>query len=130
MGVISFMSTEPFSAANTHHYLDPILRFLFPHIRPGDFVFWHSVIRKSAHFIEFFVLGSLAFWACRRGRTPRWRAAWMAQALAVAMLYALVDEAHQAFVPNRTASLVDSGIDSLGAVASQLCIYLRSLFAR
>jgi len=131
MSVISLMSTEPFSAANTHRYLDPVLRFFFPHIGAAEFTFWHYVIRKTAHFGEFFVLGSLAFWACRRGRLPRWRATWMLQALGVALLYALMDEAHQAFVPNRTASLADSGIDSLGAAASQALIYLRHLvFAR
>jgi VanZ family protein len=127
MAVISGLSTEPFSAANTNNYLDPVLRFFFSHLTAAGFVRAHFVIRKTAHFTEFFVLGSLAFWACRRARAPRWRVAWMGQALALAMVYALLDEAHQAFVPNRTASLLDSGIDSLGAVASQLIIYLSHL---
>ena len=131
MCVISTFSTEPFSAANTNRDLDPILRFVFPHLTPAGFTFWHSVIRKTAHFTEFFVLGSLSFWACRRGRTPRWRAAWMWQALGLAVVYSLIDEAHQAFVPNRTASLADSGIDSVGAAVSQIVIYVRHLlFAR
>lgn len=127
MLVISLMSTEPFSASNTHRYLDPILRYLFPHITAAQFAFWHFVIRKSAHFAEFFVLGMLAYWASRRGRLPRWRAVWMLQALALAVLYSLVDEAHQLFVPNRTPSLYDSGIDSIGAAASQVLICLRYL---
>ncbi len=125
MLVISLMSTEPFSASNTHRYLDPILRYFFPHITAAQFTFWHYVIRKSAHFAEFFVLGTLAYWASRRGRAPRWRLAWMAQALGLAAVYSLMDEAHQVFVPNRTPSLYDSGIDSLGAAASQTVIYLR-----
>jgi VanZ family protein len=127
MAVISLFSTEPFSASNTNRYLDPVLRYFFPHITAAQFVFWHYLIRKSAHFAEFFVLGALAYWASRRGRLPRWRAMWMLQALGVAVLYALVDEAHQVFVPNRTASHFDSGIDSVGAAASQLVIYLRHL---
>lgn len=127
MVVISSLSTEPFSAANTNAYLDPILRFFFPHLSAAGFLLAHSVIRKTAHFSEFFVLGSVAFWACRRGRVPHWRARWMYQALCLAMAYALVDEAHQAFVPNRTASLFDSGIDSLGAAASQAVIFMRHL---
>ncbi len=127
MAVISLMSTEPFSAANTHRYLDPILRYLFPHITAAQFAFWHFVIRKSAHFAEFFVLGMLAYWASRRGRSPRWRMVWMLQALTLAVLYSLVDEAHQMFVANRTPSLYDSGIDSIGAAASQTIIYLRHL---
>jgi VanZ family protein len=127
MVIISLMSTEPFSAANTNRYLDPVLRFFFPHLTPAGFHFAHYLIRKSAHFAEFFVLGSLTYWACRRGRQPGWRALWMLQALGLAVLYSMIDEAHQAFVPNRTASLADSGIDSLGAAASQVVIFIRHL---
>jgi len=125
MAVISLLSTEPFSAQNTNRYLDPWLRFFFPHLTAKQFVIAHTIIRKSAHFTEFFVLGSLTFWACRRGRAQRWRAVWSMQALGLAAAYALLDEAHQAFVINRTASLADSGIDTLGAMVSQLLIYLR-----
>ena len=127
MVVISSLSTEPFSAANTNKYLDPMLRFFFPNLTAAGFVRAHWLIRKAAHLTEFFVLGSLAFWASRRGRAPRWRAAWMCQALALSITYALLDEVHQAFVPHRTASLVDSSIDGLGAVTSQVVIYLRHL---
>jgi VanZ family protein len=130
MAVISMLSTEPFSAANTNRYLDPLLRYFFRHLTAAQFAFAHWLIRKSAHFTEFFVLGSLTFWACRRGRRPRWRAAWMGQALALAVAYALIDEAHQAFVPNRTSSLMDSGIDSLGAAVSQAAIYIRHQLRR
>ena len=127
MLVISLLSGEPFSAENTNRYLDPMLRFFFPHLTAAQFTFAHSVIRKSAHFTEFFILGSLAFWAARRGRAPRWRGVWMLQAIGLAVMYSLVDELHQAFTPNRTASLTDSAIDSLGAVISQAFIYLRHL---
>lgn len=130
MAVISTFSTEPFSAANTNSYIDPVLRYFFPHLRPAGLVFAHYVIRKTAHFTEFFVLGLLSFWACRRGREPRWRASWMLQTLALAVVYALLDEAHQAFVPNRTSSLADSGIDSVGAAVSQVIVYLRHLLTR
>jgi len=123
MAVISMMSGEGFSAENTNRYLDPILRYLFPKITPAGFILAHSVIRKTAHFVEFFVLGLLAYWAARRDRAPRWRAAWAAQAMIVAITYALLDEAHQMFVPNRTGSIVDSLIDSSGALASQICLY-------
>jgi VanZ family protein len=127
---ISTLSSDPFSASNTHRYLDPILRYLFPGIASADFAFAHWTIRKAAHFWEFFILGGLTYWACRRGRSPRWRATWMLQALTLAALYSLVDEAHQAFVPSRGPSLIDSGIDSLGAAASQVIIYLRHALSR
>lgn len=127
MVAIAIFSSEPFSAANTNRYIDPVLRFFFPDIRRAELLFAHTLIRKTAHFAEFFILGSLLYWACRRGRFPRWRTRWMLQALAIAVLYALSDEIHQAFVPSRTPSLADSGVDSLGAVVSQGLIYVRSL---
>ncbi|MFQ5668545.1 MAG: VanZ family protein [Candidatus Binatia bacterium] len=127
MLVISLLSSEAFSASNTSRYLDPVLRFFFPNMPPASFALAHMVIRKSAHFGEFFVLGALLYWASRRGRSPRWRAAWMVQALSLAACYSLLDEAHQAFVPYRTSSLADSGVDSLGAAASQAFIYVRHL---
>jgi VanZ family protein len=125
MLVISLLSTEPFSAANTHRYIDPVLRYLFPNITRAELFFAHTVIRKTAHFLEFFILGCLTYWACRRGRAPRWRAAWMLQALGLAIAYSVADEAHQAFVPKRTFALTDSAVDSLGAAVSQVLIYLR-----
>jgi VanZ family protein len=125
MLVISLMSTEPFSATNTNRYIDPVLRYWFPTITRGELLFAHTVIRKTAHFVEFFILGCLTYWACRRGRAPRWRTAWMLQALGLAIAYSVADEAHQAFVPNRTFALTDSGVDSLGAAVSQVLIYLR-----
>ena len=129
MGCISALSTDPFSAHNTHRYIDPVLRWLFPDLTPAGFVTAHTVIRKTAHFVEFFVLGALVFWASRRGRSPRWQWSWSAHALALSGTWALADELHQAFVVSRTASLWDSAIDILGATTSQAIIYVRSRFA-
>lgn len=128
--VISTLSGDPFSASNTHRYLDPVLRFLFPDITPAGFVLAHTVVRKAAHFVEFFILGSLLYWALRRGRPPAWRTRTALLALFMAALYALADEARQAFVPSRTSSLLDSGTDTLGAAVSQMVIYLRHRLGR
>lgn len=129
MLLITALSDDAFSASNTHSYLDPILRYFFPEMTAADFTVAHWTIRKAAHFVEFFVLGCLAYWACRRGRAPRWRRLWMLQAFALAALYSLADEAHQAFIPSRSPSLLDSGIDSLGAATSLAVIYLKHLLS-
>jgi len=128
--VISTLSGDPFSAANTNRYLDPILRFLFPGITPAGFVLAHTVIRKAAHFVEFFVLGCLLYWALRRGRPPGWQPRMALIALLGAAVYAVADELRQAFVPSRTSSLLDSGTDTLGAAVSQVVIYLRHRLRR
>jgi VanZ family protein len=121
--VIGTFSSDTFSATNTGRYIDPFLRWLFPGITNPEIITAHTIIRKSAHFLEFFVLGCLVFWASRRRRARRWRAAWVAQALGIALICALGDEGRQALSPHRTASLTDSLVDMLGAVFSQLCIY-------
>ena len=128
--VISTLSGDPFSATNTNRYLDPILRFLFPAITPSELALAHTAMRKAAHFVEFFVLGSLLYWALRRGRPPRWQARLAVVALVLAAVYAGADELHQAFVPSRTSSLLDSGTDTLGAAVSQVVIYLRHRLRR
>jgi VanZ family protein len=123
MAVISLLSTDAFSATNTNRYIDPLLRWLFPGWAASDILAAHTAVRKAAHFSEFFVLGGLVFWASRRGRVGQWHGRWMLQSLIIAGGYALLDEAHQAFVPSRTPSLADSGVDFFGAIVSQLAVY-------
>src|SRR6059036_1950783 len=72
MAVISYLSTDAFSAKNTNRYLDPILRVLFPQITNAALLVAHTIIRKTAHFSEFLVLSLLTFWAYRGGRSPAW----------------------------------------------------------
>ncbi len=130
MLVISAFSSDPFSAQNTHRYIDPLLRYLFPDLDAAGFHLAHFWIRKAAHFVEFFVLGLLAFVAFRRGRSPRWRLEWAAKTMALVVACALADELHQAFVPTRGPSLFDSAVDSLGGIASQLVLYAWYAFMR
>ena len=125
MALISYLSTDAFSAANTHRYLDPVLRWLFPSISNAELRDAHTVIRKSAHFAEFLVLGVLAVWAQRAGRPIAWRGRWTLSALLLVVAYASLDEFHQSFVASRTPSFADTGIDVLGGVVGQAFLYLR-----
>jgi VanZ family protein len=82
-------------------------------------------MRKLAHVTEYAILSYFWFRAFNQGgRTwsPR-SAVW---ALAFSITYALLDEYHQTFVPSRTASLVDVGIDSLGALTAQVYLFITS----
>jgi VanZ family protein len=60
----------------------------------------------AGHVVEYAVLGGLLVWA---GVVPR-------AAVAIAAVYGVTDELHQAFVPGRDASPVDWGLDVVGAV--------------
>ena len=74
----------------------------------------HPLVRKSAHFTEYFVLAvtvALPLYVYRiRGIFLFFTGG------IFCVLFALLDEYHQSFVSGRGASLKDVGIDSLGAL--------------
>ena len=65
---IFVMSTDSFSAEHTGSIIQPILRWFFPSITADQFDFIHHIIRKSAHFTEYFVFCLLLFRAVRGRR--------------------------------------------------------------
>jgi VanZ family protein len=78
----------------------------------GVFIF---VIRKIAHFSEYFALTLLWWWALRTQIGGR-RA--LLPAVAIAIGYAVTDEIHQTFVSGRTGTPRDVLIDSVGVLAA------------
>jgi VanZ family protein len=116
---ISWFSTDAFSARSTNSYIDPLLRYFFGELTPAGFRFAHAVIRKSAHMIEYAILGALV---CRALTAPggRMSRAHVVRALLYCAVYALLDEAHQAFVPSRTGSGTDVLVDTVGATVGTL----------
>ena len=78
---------------------------------------WQTLLAKTAHFGEYAVLAVLFLFALggvSPGRAPNRRLL----VLAAVLVYAISDEFHQGFVPNRTASLWDVLIDGAGALAA------------
>lgn len=70
------------------------------------------LVKKAGHFSAYALLAVL-WWLALRGRvTPRLA---LVLAFAIAAGYAGSDELHQAFSPTRHPSVVDVGIDALGA---------------
>lgn len=118
---ISWFSTDAFSARSTNSYIDPVLRYFFGDLTPADFRFAHSIIRKSAHLIEYAILGALTCRAQTAPGAPMPRAL-VLRTLGVCAAFALLDEAHQALVPSRTGSIVDVMIDITGATVGTLTI--------
>lgn len=69
-----------------------------------------------AHVALYAGLAFLFQWALTGGAVGRWPAVgWALIAFALTVLYGVSDEAHQAFVPGRTPSLMDIGLDAAGA---------------
>jgi VanZ family protein len=109
--VIFFLSTSYFSADNTSKFIDPILRFLMPGASATTIALGHAFLRKAAHFTNYAIL----FWLLVSG--PMRERPYLAFGLCV--VYALLDEGHQMFVPNRGPSLYDVALDSTGALFSR-----------
>lgn len=116
MAMIFVGSTGVLADSRTSRFLAPLLRWLgFPEAVIGDAVL---LIRKGAHAGEYGVLMLLTLVALTGSfRLPpltwSWRRAGVA--LAICAAYAASDEIHQAFEPDRFGSVLDVGIDTLGA---------------
>lgn len=70
-------------------------------------------IRKSAHFLAYFVLSLLVIHSLRKSGLKGYRG--FGLALIICVLYAITDEIHQLFIPGRSGDLRDVLIDSAGA---------------
>lgn len=75
------------------------------------------IVRKTAHFSEYFILGALSFLAAvtfnRFNIFLRYAAAFV-----FCVLYSVTDEIHQYFVPGRACRVFDIFIDSMGALVA------------
>ena len=123
MSFIFWMSSETFSSQNTASILEPVLRFLVPRISPQRIDLVHAFFRKAGHMIEYFILSLLLFRAFRGNSASSWNWKWPSLSLVILVLWAVLDEFHQSFVPTRTASAVDVGIDTAGGSLAQLVIF-------
>lgn len=122
MGFTFWMSTGTFSSQNTISFMETALRFLLLKISTQEIDLIHAAIRKSAHVIEYFVLGLLLFRAFRGSSIGSWNWRWSLLAVISVVLWAAGDEFHQSFVSTRTASVVDVVIDTGGGILAQFAI--------
>jgi len=76
------------------------------------------VIKKGGHMLGYGLLASLYIRALKPHIGSSARLRWLSWGLAVG--YALTDEYHQCFVPGRNGTIVDVGIDGVGAGISIL----------
>ena len=121
---ISFASSDNFNAGNTSRIIGPLILWLFPNTSPETLEVVHYITRKIAHFTEYAILGFLAARAFRTSPHPAIKQRWFLICVALVVVYALLDEYHQSFVPSRTASIFDSFIDMAGGLA--VLIFIRS----
>ncbi len=123
MTLIFWGSTDALSANRTSRFLGPFLRWLVPGITSEAEGRVRFVIRKGGHVSEYAVLALLLARALRsrvEPGSPRGHRVWVWGAWGLATAYAFTDEFHQSFHTSRQGSLLDVGIDSMGAAVGVL----------
>lgn len=130
IAVIIIESTGTMSAANTSRWLLPIWTRLFGPVTMERWAVIHHWIRKTGHFVGYGAV-SLGFFEGWRytfaQRAKRWRSLFLLAAplaLVSTVLLASWDEWHQSFLPGRTSTPFDVGIDFSGALAAHLVLLL------
>ena len=128
--MIALESTATMSASNTSRWLYPLWVHLFGTPSPAHWGQIHHLIRKTGHFVGYGLVSLAFFYSWRqtlhRMTVKSWTLWRRASVLAVlsTLLIASLDEYHQSFLPSRTSSPVDVGIDVCGAIAFQLVLLL------
>jgi VanZ family protein len=129
--VIGFESTNLCSSANTSSLLRPILERLFGHMQNSSWDSLHHYLRKNGHFVGYGTVGFtfLRAWLYTLARSePISLTSWRLKSCLFAILstafIASCDEFHQTFIPSRTGSPLDVLLDSAGACALCLLVWL------
>ena len=102
----------------------------FPHVRHGlknNLISLSTLIflvRKTAHFTEYAVLGALFYLNIMQHPKPDQPHKKILSPILFSFLYAITDEIHQIFVSGRSAQYRDVLIDTLGASFGTIITYL------
>jgi VanZ family protein len=123
--LIFCLSTQSFAPDFSRALLARTLHFLHLHVSAGTFGFLHALLRKLAHLTEYAIFALLLYGVPRGQRQMLWRPRRAVICIVVAAAYSLTDEFHQLFVPGRHASLLDCGLDTIGAALAMLVLYLQ-----
>ena len=126
LAFISYASSASFNASNTSRIIGPLILWLFPNTSAETLATIHLIVRKLAHLTEYAILGFLAARAFRTSSRPAISRHWFLISATLIVIYALIDEYHQSFVPSRTASIYDSFIDIAGGLAALIFVRKRA----
>ena len=137
IAIILVESTAMMSSEHTSRWLLPLWIKLFGPVSPERWAVIHHYIRKTGHFVGYGTV-SLGFFEAWRvtleGRWREWRIRFRyaaGLALLCTLLLASWDEWHQSFIPGRTSSVRDVGLDFCGALAAQVALLcVLSVFGR
>ena len=116
--VIGSFSSSRFSSSWSMAVLREILAFFHVSVSRSGLIRLNALVRMGAHLGEYALFTLLVFWAWRAGREEEWRWSWAAGSVLTALLLAAADEIHQSRVPLRDGSIIQFGLDFVGAIAA------------
>jgi len=136
--VFALESTAAFGSDHTSRPLHNLLHLLLGSSSLGqslslkmdqDWSHLHHILRKASHFLAYGIFSLICYRGLSitlRTTASRLQHDLSSHALAVTatILVASADEFHQTFLPNRTGSLSDVLLDTAGAIACQLTLFL------
>lgn len=111
MALIYFFSSR--NGAASRGESRAVMNFMFGGVLNNEFV--HFLIRKAAHIFIYMVLGILACLTMKEYTEKE-----IQTAIIICVLYAVSDEVHQYFVPERSMQLSDVILDSIASLAGIL----------
>lgn len=126
MAVVFTLSMDFASEAHTSRIIEPLLRWLDPHISFAALERAHFLVRKMAHVTEYAILALLILRGLRilHARPAGvWSWSLAAWTLGASAAYASTDEIHQLFVPSRGPSVHDVMLDACGATLGLLLAF-------
>lgn len=119
MALMVHFSTQAWGGEQTQSILETILNWGFPALldglSPKQLSTLNFLVRKGAHLTEYAMLTFLSFGVGTIGLQRFWKSV-LPLALIGSAIFAITDEVHQSFVPNRGASPIDVLIDITGAL--------------
>lgn len=123
LGFIFYMSSESGgTSSNTSGRVLNIVESVLPFVK-DNVKFFTMLIRKSAHILEYFILGILIFEVIKEYRLSNKEI--LLFSLLLSLLCATMDEIHQLFVVDRVGRIMDVAIDSIGYVLSICLLFLK-----
>lgn len=125
LGLIVAESTNYASAENTGRIFYSLLHSLLG-VGLAHFQIWHFYIRKTGHFVGYFMLSLLLFRAWRATfpfAGMSWAIQWARISFFMTALVACLDEWHQTYLSKRTGNVHDVLLDSTAALVAQVVLF-------
>ena len=132
--IFALESTACFGADRTSRPLQRLTQLLVGHRLDFEWPTVHFYLRKTGHFLGYGLFSLVcfrSFWlTLAEARKVFWRkAASHGLALLSVLLVASLDEFHQSFLPNRTGHVGDVVLNTCGAAALGLVLFVAMLAA-